>query len=221
MNRRLVNSLTLILTILMAGQVAAFSFSSGREGSGKMETRQLNLDEFRALDVGGAFDVEVRFGKTQKVEVTVDDNLWDRFEAKVKGEWLNLDWGRSCSPSDGCHVLIVIPTLEQVTISGACDMNIRDFDDHRFVYRLSGAGELIMNGRVEKLELHISGAGDADTTDLIAENVRVDISGAGNAMIYAKDSIRARISGVGNLTYFGNPEHTDTSVSGLGSIHRK
>ena len=221
MNRKVILLTLALIAMLVASQATAFSFSKGKEGSGDMETRVLNLEEFRAIDVGGAFDIEVSFGSKQKVEVTIDDNLWDLLDAEVKGEWLNLDWGRSCQPSGDCKIKLVLRSLEEVSIHGACDLNVYDFDDHEFTYKLSGAGDLEMDGKVDNLEIRISGAGDADTSDLIAKNVKVHISGAGSAKVHAEDSIRGRVSGVGNLTYYGDPEDRDTRVSGLGHIRRK
>jgi len=78
-----------------------------------------------------------------------------------------------------------------------------------------------MDGQVDNLDIRISGAGNADTQKLKAKNVKVSISGAGNATVYAKESLDGNVSGVGNLTYYGNPEDADTNVSGLGKIKRK
>jgi len=221
-NRKfLLTTLVLISLLVTAQAYAGISFFKGEKGSGDMETRELSLDEFKAFDVGGAFDVEVSFGRKQKVEVTIDDNLWDVFEAEVKGEWLNLDWGRSCRPSDDCIIRIVVPVLEEVNVHGACDLDITGFKGREFKYKLSGAGDLDMDGEVDKLEIKISGAGDADTTDLKAKHVKVSISGAGNAKVFASESIRGRVSGVGNLTYYGDPEDENTRVSGLGDIRKK
>jgi len=213
-------SLFLIL-LLAASQATAFSFSKGEEGSGNLETRELSLDEFLAIEMGGAFDLEISFGDRQKVEVTIDDNLWDILEAKVRGKWLKLDWDGSCQPSNHCLVKIVVKSLEEVEISGAGDVDISGFQGHKFKYRLSGAGNLEMDGQVDNLDIRISGAGNADTQKLKAKNVKVSISGAGNATVYAEESLDGNVSGVGNLTYYGNPEDADTNVSGLGKIKRK
>lgn len=225
MNRKFLHTSQILIVLLVAllavGQASAYSFSSCKEGSGEMETRQLSLEEFQAIDVGGAFDIDVSFGSRQSVEVTIDDNLWDLFEAEVKGKWLNFDWERNCSPSDECRIKIVVNTLEEVSVHGACNLDISDFKGHEFTYKLSGAGELKMDGKVDNLEVKISGAGEADTTDLIAKNVRVHISGAGTASVYAEDRIKGRISGVGNLTYYGDPDEKDTRVSGLGNIRKR
>ncbi len=211
----------ILVVILAASQASAFSFGKGKKGSGNLETRELSLDEFQAIEMGGAFDLEISFGDRQKVEVTIDDNLWDILETKVKGSWLNLGWARNCSPSNHCRVNIVLKNLEEVEISGAGDVDITGFKGHKFKYSLSGAGDLEMDGQVDNLEIRISGAGNADTQKLEAQKVKVRISGAGNATVYADESLNGNVSGVGNLTYYGDPEDTETSVSGLGKIKKK
>lgn len=218
MNRRIFTLSLILIALLGAGQGAAFDFGRGAKGSGDMETRELSLDEFRALEIGGAFEVDVRFGKKQKVAITIDDNLWEHLDARVKGHWLKIDWDRSVRPSDECRIEIVVRDLQELSVRGACDAHIHGFAGARFTYELSGAGNLEMDGKVEFLEIDISGAGDADTRDLEAQHVEVRISGAGNAEVHAERSLEARVSGVGNLTYYGDPEEKDTSVSGMGSI---
>ncbi len=221
MFKKLANYSLILILLLSASQATAFSFGSGKKGSGDMETRTLSLEEFQAIEMSAAFDLEITFGSKQRVEVTIDDNLWDLLETRVKGSWLKLTWGRNCRPSGKCRVKIVMKKLEEVEISGAGDVDISDFDGHKFKYRLSGAGDLKMSGLVENLDIRISGAGNADTQKLQAKHVKVNISGAGNASVYAEQSLRGNVSGVGNLSYYGDPEDASTNVSGLGSIKRK
>lgn len=212
--------LILVLTVA-AGQAAAWSVHKhhkGIEGSGKMETRTFDLDTFDKIGIGGAFDLHVSFGDQQKVEVTIDDNLWDNLEIDVKNKELELDWDKSCSPDGDCKVEITVRNLAEVSIHGAADVDINDFDGDFFGYYLSGAGDLEMNGKVDKLEIKVSGAGSADTKDLKAKHVNISVSGAGEATVYASESIKARVSGVGEVKYYGDPEDKDTRVSGIGSI---
>jgi hypothetical protein len=188
------------------------------EGSGDLETRELDLDTFDAVDLGGAFSVEIRFGDRQKVAVTIDDNLWDNLEADVSGGTFELGWDKSCEPDEDCKVVITMRELKRFVVHGACDAKIVDFDGDRFDFQVSGAAELDITGKVDELDIQISGAGEVDAKDLKAKHVKVHISGAGDADLYASESIDARISGAGNLDYWGNPEHKKTKVSGVGSI---
>ena len=226
MHTRYIKRILLITLVMVLGasQCLAFSFHKhgrGIEGSGELVTRELNLDEFDQIDIGGAFDLHVTFGDHQMVQVTIDDNLWDNLEATVSGGELELDWKKSCQPDRNCHIELVVRSLEQVSIHGAGDVGIENFRGDSFEYHLSGAGDLTMDGQVDDLKIRVSGAGNADTRDLKAQDVNISVSGAGNATVFADRSIKARVSGVGKVVYYGDPEEEDTRVSGIGSIKRK
>ena len=214
-----------ILMILMSGPALAFKFGKhfgnrGVKGSGDMETRVVKVDDFDEIELRGAFDVEVTFGKRQEVKITIDDNLWDILIADVDRGVLELGWDESVRPDRDCKVEIVVTDLKGFDLRGAGDIDIIDFRGSSFTFNLSGAGDLTMDGEVDDLKIRLSGAGDIDTSRLEARNVEISISGAGNADVYASNSLEGKVSGVGNLTYSGNPEHKRTRVSGLGHIRR-
>ena len=218
-NRPLAALTALLLITFLAGPAAAFSFRGGGEkGSGDLETRTFDLDDFDEMSVGGAFDVDVRFGDKQEVAVTIDDNLWDNLEVEVRRGRLVIEWDESCRPDDDCHIAITVSRLKAMQIGGAADVEIHDFDGESFEFQVSGAAELTMNGKVGDLGIKVSGAGEIDTRDLQAKHVKVRISGAGNANITATESLDAEVSGVGSIDYWGDPADKSTTVSGLGSI---
>ena len=66
-----------------------------------------------------------------------------------------------------------------------------------------------------------SGAGDVNARELDADEVDVNISGAGDVEVTALKRIDARISGVGEIDYWGRPEKERTRVSGIGDIDRR
>ena len=207
---------------LVAGNAIAFSFGKDLiEGSGDMETRELSLKEFDEIEVGGAFDLEITLGDEQKVVMTIDDNHWDNLEAEVHGRTLEIGWDKSCDPDGECTVVIVVRDLQAMDIHGAADVEIEGYRGDSFTFSVSGAAELEMDGEVDKLDIQISGAGDIDTRGLKAKSVEVSVSGAAKANVFASESFEGRVSGVGTINYWGDPEHQKTKVSGLGNIRRK
>ena len=221
-NRLLAALFVVLILPAVAGQAAAFSFGKDTiEGSGDMETRTLEFKEFDAINVGGAFDLEITIGDEQKVVMTIDDNLWDNLEAEVSGGTLELGWDKSCSPDGDCTVVIVVRELNSVNVHGASSVEITGYKGHSFEFNVSGAAELEMDGEVDNLEISVSGAGDIDTRDLLAKSVEISVSGAGEAKVYASESFEGRVSGVGNIDYWGDPEHQKVKVSGMGDIDKK
>ena len=212
-------AMTLILT---AGSAPDWSFAKDTiEGSGDMETRELDLKEFNAIDVGGAFDLEITLGDRQKVIMTIDDNLWDNLETEVSGSTLEIGWDKSCSPEGDCKVEIVVRELKAMNIHGAAEVEITGYHGTSFEFDVSGAAELEMDGQVDNLEINVSGAGEIDTRKLKAKSVEISVSGAGEAKVYASESFEGRVSGVGSIDYWGNPQHHKAKVSGLGDINSK
>jgi len=221
-NRQLSAILTLVtLVALMAGGPTGSFAKSTIEGSGNLETRELDLAEFTSINVGGDFDLEITLGDAQQVTMSIDDNLWDNLEAEVHGGTLEIGWDKSCSPEGDSKVVIVVRKLDSLNIHGAADVEISGYHGKSFEFEVSGAAELEMEGTVDDLDIQVSGAGEIDTRELKAKNVKVGVSGAGNAKVFASNSFEGRVSGVGNIDYWGDPEHEKTKVSGLGDINRK
>ena len=210
-----------ILFLTLAGGEALagkHGWGNGIKGSGDVETRQLDFDGFDRIQLDGAFDLEIGFGREFELKLTTDDNLFDEMDISVDGGTLVLDTEENLRPTEGVLLEITMPALAGLKINGAGDITISDFDGERFDLNVRGAGDLTIDGRVGTLEIAISGAGDVDARELVAREVEIGISGAGDATVHATESLEARVSGVGNVTYYGDPEHKRTKVSGLGHI---
>ena len=73
------------------------------------------------------------------------------------------------------------------------------------------------SGVVPVQEIHLSGAGSYDSSGVESGEAKVDISGAGNAVVWIKEKLKVEMSGAGNLEYYGTPE-IDANVSGAGKM---
>jgi hypothetical protein len=67
---------------------------------------------------------------------------------------------------------------------------------------ISGAGNMVLKGTAEKHKTEVSGAGNLKAMEFITDNTDAEVSGAGNAKVMARKSLKADLSGAGNLTYF-------------------
>lgn len=77
-----------------------------------------------------------------------------------------------------------------------------------------------LSGSTRNLEVSISGSGDIKAYDLEADYVEATISGSADIEITANESLKARVSGSGDISYRGNPKKIDTKTSGSGDISK-
>jgi hypothetical protein len=107
----------------------------------------------------------------------------------------------------------------ELGVSGAGDINM-EVDAPEVQAGISGAGKVQLRGKTRDFDLDLSGAGKATCYDLLAETVRVEISGAGAAEVFASVRVDAQVSGAGNVRYKGNATEVKQQVSGAGSVKK-
>jgi hypothetical protein len=76
-----------------------------------------------------------------------------------------------------------------------------------------------LRGETKDFDIQGSGSTDIKCFDLLAENVNLDISGAGDAEIYASKKITGSMSGAADVRYKGAAQ-TDIHTSGATSVKK-
>lgn len=196
-------------------------FSDRVEGSGEIETVELQLEPFDRIQATGSFNIVVRVGIEQQVLMTIDDNLVNLINTNVQGKTLTIDTKESFSTQHGCQFEISVPGLEMVSLSGSGDIEVENLEVEFFAYKLYGSGDLKAGGEVKELELEIYGSGDIDTRKLVAEDATVDVKGSGHIKVYASEYFDAHVNGSGNIYYYGNPKHISSHISGSGRVKKR
>lgn len=227
LQKKMIPLLAFVLMLAVTADPAAarFKFHIGHgdrlEGSGDLETRHVDLEDFNRIRLDGGMDLNIRFGNKASAEITLDDNLMDNLIIEVQNGTLLIDFEESCDTDGDSRIDIVMPGLERLVINGAGDIVISELKGKSFELKLDGACDLDMDGKVGYFEIDLNGAGDINARRLEADEVDVHISGAGDVDVTATKKIDASISGVGRISYWGDPEHERTRVSGIGDIDRK
>jgi hypothetical protein len=109
----------------------------------------------------------------------------------------------------------------KATISGSGKVRLRRLDAKDVRVVVSGSGNVDLgSGRVDNLAVTVSGAGDVHAGKLRSDGGKVAISGAGNATVWPEKTLDVRITGVGTVRYFGDPQIVERHVAGVGSVKR-
>lgn len=200
--------------------LAACNFR-GVRGSGDLDRETRNVENFKEIEVGGAFEVFVKVGESTSLEIEGDDNLLQYIRTRVKGDRLEIDTRKNIRPKKDLIIRITTPELEKIISSGASTVSVSNINSEVFKIILSGASSINLDGSTDKFRVEMSGAGSLDAYNLKAKDVDISISGACSADVYASEYLDAEVSGVGSIEYAGNPSKVNTNVSGVGSISRK
>ena len=83
---------------------------------------------------------------------------------------------------------------------------------------MSGVGNVTASGSVDSLDVLLQGVGNMSLLDLATSRTRALLLGVGVIDVNATESLFARVHGIGDITYTGNPAEIDTDVKGNGNI---
>jgi hypothetical protein len=242
MKKTLKNHLTIVLAALfLAFSGCTFIQEKTIKGDGEIISETFVVEEFSELIVGGAFSVSLIKGDDAKVVIEVDKNLLEYISVNSKGNKLVIDKNRKVALNPTrMRVQVTYSGLEKIDLSGACNLvgnetiegDIFELSvsgaasvDLDFLVRelhlsLSGAGNIKLEGETEKFFCELSGASSLRAKNLVSQSTEISLSGAGSAEVHATGSLKASLSGLGSITYHGDPPNTNINKSGLGSIKR-
>jgi hypothetical protein len=211
----------LSLLVLVALGGCHFSDFNKTSGSGTMKLEKRNVPAFTAVNISGAYEVEIVVQKEQSLEIEGDDNLLPLIKTEVRDGVLEINNEKSFNTKHALRVRISVPQLKGISTSGASEMVVSNVKSDEFNIDTSGASSIKVSGETKTLALEMSGAGDVDTRELRAEKVTVNSSGAAGADVYASEDLRVDASGAGHVNYYGNPKNVSEDVSGAASVSKK
>ncbi|MDX5436696.1 MAG: DUF2807 domain-containing protein [Pontibacter sp.] len=229
----------LLLLSLSALSLTACEDSNCIKGEGDVEVRTLNLQPFTSVEANGDFKVYLSQGEEQKVEVKGEPNILNQLQTNIKNETWLIEHRDCVRRSKPVEVYITIPSVEALYLNGSggiYSQNLLDVGElpvtvngsgkieldvaaSKVITRITGSGEVLLQGEVPVHHVNISGSGRAEAFNLQAAHVTVNLSGSGAAEVTALNSLDVTISGSGNVYYKGNPTITQ-SVSGSGKVIR-
>jgi len=208
------------LMVLSACTVNSGGVNSVR-GTGDMVLYDITETGFTGLNISGGYELTFRQSPDFSVTLEIQSNLFNYIETSVRGGVFYLSSTRGFTTSSGNTPQLVVytPDLDSLHFAGSVDADIY-LHVNQLDVNLAGAGDVTLAGSAQTLNIETAGASDISAFDLIATNATISIAGAGNAEVYATDTLDVSIAGVGNVRYDGDAVVT-RSVAGVGSVQRR
>lgn len=189
--------------------------SCGRTDAGAPSARDIAWDgsDQAILSVPG--EVHYTPGSGETLHVSGDPSLVAH--VRVRDGHIELDCHRW---HGGRRLTITLPGREfgKFGIAGSGKLLLDDLNQDSLKVSIAGSGSIRGTGRVENLEIHIAGSGDADMSRVATNVAKVHIAGSGDADITPREDADIHISGSGDVTLHSSPAHMETHIAGSGSI---
>ena len=212
-------------------------------GNGNIRTEDRPVSNFKHVEVGGAAKVLVSQGDHASIKIETDENLLPYMEVNQDGDKISIreKHGFNLKPTHEIRIYVTAPVFSSIEASGACDIigetkitnpeNLEihvsgagdikmEIDAPKLSAEVTGSGSVYLKGQTKEVSLDLTGAAHAHCYELLAENTKVEISGAGSAEVYASVKLDAEVSGAGDVNYKGNAPSVSQHVSGAGSVHK-
>lgn len=199
-----------------------FSVNFGTEkGSGRIATDRRDLRDFKGVEVGGIFQVEITSQKDFSVEVEADDNLLPLIRTEVSKGVLKIESDHRLRSDSPIKVRITAPDIDNLDVSGAAQLTLNAVKGASLAVDTSGAAKITIDGETAKLTIDASGASKIDADGLIAAHANIDSSGASHVEINVTDELLVDASGASRIVYSGTPASIHKKTSGASHVSEK
>ena len=214
--------------------------------SSKHSNDDREVKDFNGIAAAGPINVVVTLGSKESCRLEGDAEAIASIITEVKGNVLIIrpknsitSWSRKY---DGKQITAYVSAQElaSLTMSGSGNMTVNgkistgdltttlsgsgsikanaDVDNYHGV--ISGSGSLNITGSTDKAKIVISSSGSFEGKGFTSNTLSTTISCSGTVNIKADRSIKALISGSGNVNYSGNATVDKSTIIGSGRVRK-
>jgi len=211
-------------------------------GSGNLETEEYAFANFTRVEIGSAFEFEIKQSSSFSINVTADDNVLDYVQVSQIGQTLKI----RLKTVPGFRLVtlrasVTMPQLHSLTASGASHGTVSDFSSTEDLdirvsgasrvtgditasnvdFDISGASTIQLEGSANDILASVSGASHLNLDDFTVDNADVNFSGASSGTVNLNGRLDADLSGASKLWYIGEPIMGDIDTSGASTLSKK
>jgi len=216
-------------------------FVGGTPGSGRVITASPAVSGFNAVSFDAIGDLVIQPDDEESLVIEAEDNVLAEIRTSVQGGTLTIafanegDWAR-VRPTRPVRFTLTVKQLSALTLGGAGNVTVQGLRTENFKTTLSGAGNLALQdleatqvscnltgagnleaaGQAQQLDVLVSGVGSYKGSNLQSDSAQITLSGAGSAVVWATQNLDVNISGVGSVSYYGDPTVTQASTGASG-----
>ncbi len=232
--------LLLSIIFLIFTQTACLVSTHTERGNGRVTRIEREITPFAEIHLVGSATVILEQGTNYQLHIETDENIQDLITTNISGKELKISNEKSISPTK-LIVYIMTPSIEKLrvvgsgtlyskypirtktltlNVTGSGDIKLDDVVIENIFSEVVGSGDIECFGSALNAELIVKGSGDIRKRNFLTKFCNATVSGSGDIRINVSDELYAKVSGSGDITYWGNPHKVVEQISGSCSISR-
>lgn len=190
------------------------------KGNGEISSQTRPVPAFTKIAIKGPFTLVAQRNWPRAVAVTSDANLQPYIKTMVENGTLEIytQKGYNLQPTGPIMVQVSTRKLQQIAAEGKCIVNASDLNADVFEFDVRGGCQANLAGHVDAAKFNVDGAIRIDAKTLLSKQTELDIKGAAQASVYATQKLDVKISGAGQVTYYGKPPVINQAIFGSGEL---
>jgi predicted ATPase len=190
-------------------------------GAGAQKTTATRtLSSFDKIAVSGGFDkVLLQEGSAESITLELSGIDADNIKTEVKGNTLEIGVKKGWYGDFKATLTVTYRSINAVSNSGSSDVELLStvkgdaftyrssgsgdfkgaFEVKKLEARISGSADMTLSGNADEQKYAISGSGDINAAALKGKSAEVSISGSGDVDLNVEGSVRANVSGSGDV----------------------
>lgn len=171
--------------------------------------RFMDISNFKKVSISSGFEFEILKGSYYMVEFTTDVNIQQFVQIRKNGDTLSIGLsGDAASDTSPRSLVIVMPALEKIELSGAANGTFSGFTSANMEIIMSGAGRLEgTSGSIYNLKAMVSGSSKLTVRDIQSlASADVTLSGLSEASMSVRPAgnVSGSLSSMSTLYCYGD-----------------
>jgi hypothetical protein len=170
-------------------------------GSGSIQTKQYDLNNFDIVEISNSFQFEIKQSAEYSVKASCRENIAPYLDIYTSGKALVIRLKPGVHTNGDLSAYITLPDISRLEISGASHGSARGFSSqNNLTVIISGASQLDMDIEAGETRIENSGASKL-SGKLVAQQTRLNLSGAGHCDLKGSaDDSSLDVSGASTLS---------------------
>lgn len=188
-------------------------------GSGKVVSEERQVSDFDAVALRGIGELHIEFTGEESLSIEAEDNILPVLDSEVSENELLLGprSGIGITTNEPIVYRLTVAELSAISVSGSAAVDAKGIVGEQLTVTSSGSSDIRITGRVDRLSVDKSGSGTFSGRRLESAHARVEVSGSGDVVVNATETLNVVASGSSDVRYVGSPT-VDADTSGSGSV---